>query len=85
MLSWCQHREDALFFLEAFWFIQKVMGVLVGFIVGFLVGLCVNAYLLRYTPREVYLKDKNMRFRFGLLNWLIALVGALLAYAVFER
>ena len=46
-----------------------------GFIVGFVLGMILNARLLRGIPREKYIKDSNLRLRYGLLNWGIALIG----------
>lgn len=58
------------------------MNVFFGFIVGFIVGMAVNAYLLRGVPRATFLKNKDMRLRYGALNWAIAVFGAIIAAAV---
>jgi hypothetical protein len=55
------------------------MVAFLGFIVGFIIGLCVNGVLLRDVPRETYLNDNAMRLRYGILNWLWAVLGAVVA------
>lgn len=55
---------------------------LTGFIIGFIAGMIVNAYLLRGVPRETYMNDKNMRLKYGALNWILALFGTIIALAI---
>lgn len=52
-----------------------VFGTL-GFIGGFILGQMVLALLLRGKSREDLLNDKSLRWKYGLLNWLIALLAA---------
>lgn len=48
----------------------------VGFIGGFILGQMVLALLLRGKTREQLLTEKSLRWKYGLLNWLIALLTA---------
>lgn len=43
-----------------------------GFIAGFILGQMVLAYLLRGVSRDRLLEDKSLRWKYGLLNWVIA-------------
>lgn len=54
-----------------------------GFAAGFIFGMAVNAFLLRGTPREKWMTDKTIRLRLGLLNWGFAVLGMVIALAVF--
>lgn len=56
-----------------------------GLVLGFIVGMAMNAYLLQGTPRDVYLRDKKLRMRYGLLNWAVAFLGLAIALAVFDK
>jgi hypothetical protein len=47
-----------------------------GFVGGFILGQMVLAFLLRGKTREQLLSDKSLRWKYGLLNWLIALLTA---------
>lgn len=58
---------------------------LTGLGLGFIAGMCVNAYLLRGTPRTEYLNDKSKRMKYGALNWLVAFLGLAIALAVFDK
>jgi ABC-type antimicrobial peptide transport system permease subunit len=50
----------------------------IGFIISFIIGLIFNAFLLQGVTRERYLNDKRIRFRYGLLNWAIAILGTII-------
>ena len=50
-----------------------------GLIIGFVAGMAANAYLLQGTPREDYLNNKDMRMKYGALNWAIAALGMIVA------
>ena len=52
-----------------------VFGTL-GFFCGFILGQMILAYLLRGKSREELLNDKSLRWKYGVLNWLIALLTA---------
>ena len=56
-----------------------------GFAIGFGFGQMLLFSLLRGVSREKMLKDKNIQYKYGLLNWLIAILGALAAVALYER
>lgn len=56
----------------------------IGLGIGFVAGLLVNAYLLQDVSKERYLKDKNMRLKYGALNWGIALLGLVMGLAIGE-
>ncbi len=47
----------------------------IGFILGFAAGLCViNLFLRHYSSREL-LKDRSLRWTYGLAVWLFAALG----------
>ncbi|MBK67369.1 MAG: hypothetical protein CMP22_04470 [Rickettsiales bacterium] len=51
----------------------------IGFILGFVVGLILNRFLLAdMTPQEI-IENRNIKIQYGLLNWAIAMLGALIA------
>ena len=54
---------------------------LIGFITGFICGMLINLYLLKDVPREK-LRDKNVRLKYGGLNWGIALLGLAIGIAL---
>lgn len=47
-----------------------------GFIGGFICGQMVIYFLLRHKSREELLKDRNLKWTYGLLNWGVAVLGA---------
>lgn len=52
-----------------------MMTALSGLVIGFIVGMVLNAFLLRNVPKADYLKNKNLRLKYGGLNWIIAFAG----------
>lgn len=63
------------------------MGIF-GFVGGFFAGQMVLAYLLRNrTKQEVLdmMTDKRERLKYGLLNWGIALAGAVSFVIIYHR
>jgi len=52
-----------------------VVGI-IGFIGGFMIGQMVLYFLLRYKSKEDLLHDKFLKWQFGILNWLIAILGS---------
>ncbi len=58
------------------------MNGLIGFVLGFLGGMAVNAYLLRGMPREEMRRNKDLRLKYGALNWGLALLGLLIGLAL---
>jgi hypothetical protein len=61
-----------------------VFGIL-GFIGGFALGQMVLYFLLRQYSREELLNDKNLRWTYGILNWLIALLGSYSFVVVYQQ
>ncbi len=51
------------------------MGIL-GFFGGFIFGIMVLHFLLRHKSREELLSDQSLKWKFGLLNWGLAALGA---------
>jgi hypothetical protein len=47
-----------------------------GFIGGFIFGQMVIFFLLRHRSRDDLLNDKSIKWTYGTLNWIIALIGA---------
>ncbi len=50
-----------------------------GLLTGFIIGMALNSYMLKGVTREQMLRDKNLRLRYGLLNWLVAFLGMAIA------
>ncbi|MBU0799740.1 MAG: hypothetical protein KKA05_01930 [Alphaproteobacteria bacterium] len=57
----------------------------VGFFSGFILGQIVLAYLLRGRTREELLADKSLRWKYGLLNWEIAIATAASAVWIYQE
>ena len=51
-----------------------VVGV-IGFIGGFIVGQMVLHFFLRNKSREELLHDKSLKWKYGLINWGLAILG----------
>ena len=51
-----------------------VVGV-IGFFGGFALGLMILSFLLRHVDRETLLTDKHIKWKYGLLTWIIAALG----------
>lgn len=47
-----------------------------GLIGGFASGQLLLYFLLRHRSRDDLLHDKTLKWKYGILNWLIAMVGA---------
>lgn len=61
-----------------------VFGIL-GFIGGFGLGQILLYFLLRQYSREQLLHDKNLRWTYGILNWLIAALGSYSFVVVYQQ
>ncbi|HBR69528.1 MAG TPA: hypothetical protein DEA55_09160 [Rhodospirillaceae bacterium] len=61
-----------------------VMGV-VGFIFGFIAGQMLLYFMLRHRSREDLLNDPSLKWKYGILNWLIAGLGASSFMSMYER
>lgn len=57
----------------------------IGFIGGFVFGQMALYFLLRHKSREELLNDKYLKWKFGLLNWLLALLGAYSFVAMYNQ
>lgn len=55
-----------------------------GFIAGFIAGQIVLARLLRGVSRDRLLEDKSLRWKYGLLNWVIAIGTAAAAVWLYD-
>ncbi|MCB1681161.1 MAG: hypothetical protein H6858_06770 [Rhodospirillales bacterium] len=47
----------------------------VGFVGGFFLGQMVLYFMLRNVPREKLLNDPTIKWKYGILNWVIAVFG----------
>ncbi len=56
-----------------------------GFIFGFFVGLMALSFLLRDTDKEDLLNDPYIKWKYGILNWIFAILGAYIAVFIFQR
>lgn len=57
----------------------------IGFICGFFLGQIILLRLLRDVPRHELLENKGLRWKYGLLNWLVALITAASAVWLYTR
>lgn len=58
---------------------------IVGFILGFIAGLfIINLFLARYSKREL-LKDRSLRWTYGLAVWIFGALGSWVGVWLFER
>ncbi|HEY1095791.1 MAG TPA: hypothetical protein VGF14_00965 [Alphaproteobacteria bacterium] len=46
-----------------------------GFIGGMILGAVLNGVLLKDVPKEEWRKNRDLKMKYGGLNWLIALAG----------
>ena len=56
----------------------------IGFLSGFVLGQLVLAYLLRGRSKEELLNDATLRWKYGILNWLIAALTAYSAVSLYH-
>lgn len=56
-----------------------------GLIGGFMAGQLVLLFLLRHRSRRDLLEDRSLRWTYGLINWVIALMGLWVAVSLYER
>lgn len=49
---------------------------IIGFVGGFILGQALLLYLLRSRPRAELLDNKMLKWTYGVLNWVIAAIGA---------
>lgn len=61
-----------------------VAGV-IGFIGGFCLGVMLLSFLLRNVSQEDLLNDRYLRWKYGILSWLIAVLGAYSGVQMYER
>lgn len=61
-----------------------VAGV-VGFIGGFMCGLMLLYFLLRNVRQESLMNDPYIKWKYGILNWGIAILGAYAAVSMYEK
>lgn len=57
---------------------------IIGFVLGFGVGLFAAAKLLRHYAREELLKNKSLRWTYGLGVWLMGAAGAFVGVWIYE-
>lgn len=61
-----------------------IMGI-IGFIGGFAIGQMILFFLLRHKTKEELLNDKSLKWKFGLLNWALAIAGAWFMIDSYQR
>ncbi len=57
----------------------------IGFVGGFVLGLMLLFFLLRNVSRQDLVNDPYIKWKYGILNWLMAILGAYSAVSVYER
>lgn len=60
-----------------------VIGV-IGFIGGFALGQMILLFLLRNVSREELLNDPYLRWKYGTLNWLVAILSCYVMIRMYE-
>lgn len=60
------------------------IGIL-GFVVGFLTGQMILLRLLRHKTKDELLSDKHLWWRYGILNWAIAILSCYSAVWLYIR
>ncbi len=58
---------------------------IVGFIGGFVVGQMLLYYMLRHHKPDELLKDRYLRFVYGLLNWGCAALGSYCSVIMYNQ
>ncbi|MBI1300722.1 MAG: hypothetical protein GC137_03595 [Alphaproteobacteria bacterium] len=56
-----------------------------GFIAGFFMGLALLMFLLNNVKKEDLLNDPYIKWKYGLINWCVAFLGAYAGVAIYER
>lgn len=56
----------------------------VGLVGGFAIGQMVLYFLLRDVPREDLLNDPHIKWKYGTLNWVIALLTCYVVVRMYE-
>ncbi len=57
----------------------------IGFIGGFAAGQMLLYFMLRHKTKEELLNDRFLKWKYGILNWLIAALGASSFMSMYER
>ena len=58
---------------------------IIGFVGGFLAGLMLLHFMLRHKTREELLSDRFLKWKYGILNWLVAALGAASFVSIYQR
>ena len=61
-----------------------LIGVL-GFVGGFILGQMLLSFLLRHKTRDELLNDKHLKWKYGTMNWLCAILGAYSFISMYEQ
>ncbi|PCJ97873.1 MAG: hypothetical protein COA45_09305 [Zetaproteobacteria bacterium] len=58
---------------------------IVGLICGFMCGLMLLSFLLRNVKKEDLVNDPYIRWKYGILNWGIAILGSYTAVSMYQK
>ncbi len=58
---------------------------IIGFILGFIIGLMLLSFLLNNVSKKDMLDDPYIKWKYGSLNWIIAILGSYIATIIYER
>lgn len=61
-----------------------VIGIF-GFIAGFIGGLGIINYLLQDVPKEELVNDPAIKWKYGILCWAVAALGAYVSVSVYTK
>ncbi len=61
-----------------------VVGI-IGFVGGFVLGQVLLGYLLSGKTREELMNDSSLKWKYGTLNWVIAVLGAISFISVYKH
>ena len=57
----------------------------VGLVSGFMCGLMLLTFLLRNVKHEDLMNDPYIKWKYGLLNWGVAILGAYAGVSMYEK
>lgn len=60
--------------------LAMVLYSFIGFVIGMVAGGMLNRHLLRNVPKSEWLNNRDIKMKYGGLNWLIAILGAVAGY-----
>jgi hypothetical protein len=60
------------------------VAAIIGFIGGFMVGQWILMHLLQGIPTNELINNKKLRLKYGIINWLVAIIGGVCSMKLYE-